>query len=364
MKIKDITACIEEIAPLNYAEDFDNIGLLIGNYATEVSGVLVTLDTLEVTINEAIENNCNLIVSFHPIIFSGLKKLNGKNYVERVVLKAIQNNIAIYAMHTALDNSIQGVNAKICEVLGLVNTKILIPQKNTLKKLITYVPSENVNQVRQALFEAGAGNIGNYDQCSYNTEGYGTYRGNENANPTLGKKGILHTEKEVLVSVIFEKHKQSNIIQALLNAHPYEEVAYDILSLDNINKEIGIGMVGNLKEPKNELDFLQFVKKTMHTNCIRHSKLLNKPIKKVAVLGGSGSFAIQNAISAKADIYITSDIKYHEFHKAENKLIIADIGHYESEQFTKNLLVDILTKKFPNFAVVLSQRKTNPIYYL
>jgi dinuclear metal center YbgI/SA1388 family protein len=364
MKIKDITACIEEIAPLNYAEDFDNIGLLIGNYATEVSGVLVTLDTLEVTINEAIENNCNLIVSFHPIIFSGLKKLNGKNYVERVVLKAIQNNIAIYAMHTALDNSIQGVNAKICEVLGLVNTKILIPQKNTLKKLITYVPSENVNQVRQALFEAGAGNIGNYDQCSYNTEGYGTYRGNENANPTLGKKGILHTEKEVLVSVIFEKHKQSNIIQALLNAHPYEEVAYDILSLDNINKEIGIGMVGNLKEPKNELDFLQFVKKTMHTNCIRHSKLLNKPIKKVAVLGGSGSFAIHNAISAKADVYITSDIKYHEFYKAENELIIADIGHYESEQFTKNLLVDILTKKFPNFAVVLSQRKTNPIYYL
>jgi len=364
MKIKDITACIEEIAPLNYAEDFDNVGLLIGNYDTEVTGVLVTLDTLEITIEEAIEHNCNLIVSFHPIIFSGLKKLNGKNYVERVVLKAIQNNIAIYAMHTALDNSFQGVSAKICEVLGLKNKEILIPQKSTLKKLITYVPTENAEKVRQALFKAGAGNIGNYDQCSFNTEGFGTYRANENANPTLGEKGSIHTENEVLISVVFEKHKQYNIVQALLNAHPYEEVAYDIILLENINKEIGIGMIGEFDLPKNEQDFLQFVKKTMQTKCIRHSQLLGMPIKKVAVLGGSGSFAINQAIRAKADAYITSDIKYHEFYKAENKLIIADIGHYESEQFTKNLLVDILTKKFPNFAVVLSNKNTNPIYYL
>ncbi|MCF6182089.1 Nif3-like dinuclear metal center hexameric protein [Lutibacter sp.] len=364
MKIKDITNCIEAIAPLNYAEDFDNVGLLIGSYITEVSGVLVTLDTLEVTLDEAIEKNCNLIVSFHPIIFSGLKKLNGKNYVERVVLKAIKNNIAIYAIHTALDNSFQGVNAKICEVLGLKNRKVLIPKKNTLKKLITYVPTKNAESVRNALFKLGAGNIGNYDQCSYNTEGFGTYRANENANPVLGKKGQTHTENEVLISVIFEKHKQANVIQALLNTHPYEEVAYDIISLDNINKEIGIGMVGEFDKPKNETDFLQFVKKTMQTKCIRHSKLLGKSIKKVAVLGGSGNFAINNAIHAKADAYITSDIKYHEFYKAENKLIIADIGHYESEQFTKNLIVDILTKKFPNFAVVLSNKNTNPIYYL
>jgi len=364
MKIKDITSCIEEIAPLNYAEDFDNVGLLIGNYSTKVIGVLVTLDTLEITIDEAIENNCNLIVSFHPIIFSGLKKINGNNYVERVVLKAIQNNIAIYAMHNALDNSFQGVNAKICEILELKNKKILIPQKNTLKKLITYVPINNADKVRNALFNAGAGNIGNYDYCSYNTKGYGTYRGNENANPTLGEKGSLHTEDEILLSVIFEKHKKSNIIQALLNTHPYEEVAYDIITLDNLNKEIGIGMVGELEESKNETNFLQFVKEKMNVKCIRHSKLLGKPIKKVAVLGGSGSFAINNAIRAKADIYITADIKYHEFYKAENKVIVADIGHYESEQFTKNLLVDILTKKFPNFAVVLSNKNTNPIYYL
>jgi len=364
MKIKDITTCIEEIAPLNYAESFDNVGLLIGNYNTQVTGVLVTLDTLENIVDEAIEKKCNLIVSFHPIIFSGLKKLNGSNYVERIVLKAIKNDIAIYAMHTALDNSFQGVNAKICEILGLQNKKILIPQKNTIKKLTTYVPNNNAEEVRLALFNAGAGNIGNYDNCSYNTEGYGTYRGNENSNPTIGKKGILHKEEETFISVIFEKHNEKNILSALFSSHPYEEVAYDIVPLDNFNQEIGMGMIGELKTEKNELDFLNFLKKTMNAKGIKHSKLVGKPIKKVAVLGGSGSFAINNAIAANADIYVTSDIKYHEFYKAENKLIIADIGHYESEQFTKNLLVDILTKKFPNFAIILSNKNTNPIYYL
>ena len=364
MKIRDITTCIEEIAPLNYAEDFDNVGLLIGNYNTEVTGVLITLDTLENIVDEAIEKNCNLIVSFHPIIFSGLKKLNGNNYVERVVLKAIKNDIAIYAMHTALDNSFQGVNAKICEVLGLQNKRVLIPQKNTIKKLTTYVPHNNAREVRRALFNTGAGTIGNYDNCSFNTEGYGTYKGNENSNPVIGEKGKLHTEKETFISVIFEKHKEKSILTALFNAHPYEEVAYDIVPLDNIHQEIGIGMIGELTEEKSELEFLNFLKETMNAKGIRHSKLIGKPIKKVAVLGGSGSFAIKNAIAAGADIYVTSDIKYHEFYKAENKLVIADIGHYESEQFTKNLLVDILTKKFLNFAIILSNKNTNPIYYL
>jgi len=364
MTIRDITTCIEEIAPLNYAEGFDNVGLLIGNYTTKVSGVIVTLDTLENVVDEAIEKKCNLIVSFHPIIFSGLKKLNGKNYVERVVLKAIKNDIAIYAIHTALDNSFQGVNAKICEILGLQNKKILIPQKNTIKKLTTYAPKDNAEEVRLSLFQAGAGNIGNYDNCSYNTEGFGTYRGNEDSNPSIGIKGELHTEKETFISVIFEKHNEKSILTALFNAHPYEEVAYDIVPLDNVNQEIGIGMIGELTEEKSEQEFLQFVKTTMKAKGIRHSKLLNLPIRKVAVLGGSGSFAIENAIQANADVYITSDIKYHEFYKAENKIIIADIGHYESEQFTKNLLVEILTKKFPNFAIILSQKNTNPIYYL
>ena len=364
MKIKDITTCIETVAPLNYAEDFDNVGLLVGDYNTPVTGVLVALDTLENIVEEAIEKKCNLIISFHPIIFAGLKKLNGSSYVERTVVKAIQNNIAIYAMHTALDNSFLGVSAKICEVLGLQNKKVLIPQKNTLKKLTTYAPNKQAENIRKALFNAGAGNIGNYSNCSYNTEGYGTYQGNENSNPIIGEKGKLHTENETLISVLFEKHKEKKLLTALFNAHPYEEIAYEITSLENVNQKIGMGMVGELKEEATAADFLQFLKKTMHAAVIKHSKLLDKPIRKVAVLGGSGSFAIKNALQAKADIYITSDLKYHEFYKAENKMILADIGHYESEQFTKNLLVDILTKKFPNFAVILSEKNTNPIYYL
>lgn len=363
MQIKDVANCIEEIAPLPYAEDFDNVGLLVGNYTTEVTGVLVTLDTLESVVDEAIQNNCNLIVSFHPIIFSGLKKLNGNNYVERVVIKAIQNNIAIYAMHTALDNSIVGVNAKICDVLGLKKRKILIPQKNTLKQLITYVPSSSAEDVRNALFNAGAGDIGNYTNCSFTTLGKGTYKATENANPTIGKKGKLHTEEEVKISVIFEKHKQQNIVNSLWETHPYEEVAYEILKLENTNQEIGLGMVAEFEKPHTEQAFLELLKEKMNANGIKHSKFLNKTIKKVAVLGGSGSFAISAAIAAKADAYVTSDLKYHEFYKAENKILLADIGHYESEQFTKNLLVDILTKKFPNFAIILSQKNTNPIHY-
>lgn len=364
MTIQHIISYIEEIAPLPYAESFDNIGLLVGDSQTKVSGVLVTLDTLENVVQEAIDCQCNLIVSFHPIIFSGLKKITNRSYVERVVRKAIKNDIAIYAIHTALDNSFIGVNAKICEVLALQNQQVLIPQPNTIKKLTTYVPKENAETVKKALFKAGAGNIGNYSECSFNVEGYGTFKGNENANPTIGERHQLEKVNEICVNVTYEKHRESAILANLFKAHPYEEVAYEITSLENIHQHIGIGMVGELAEPLQEKTFLQFVKKQMNVSCIRHSKLLERPIKKVAVLGGSGSFAIKNAIQKQADIYITSDIKYHEFYKAEGKIVIADIGHYESEQFTKNLLIDLLTKKFPNFAIILSKEVTNPIYYL
>ena len=364
MIIKDITNYIEELAPLNYAEDFDNVGLLVGNYKTKVSGVLVTLDTLEETVDEAIAKNCNLIISFHPIIFGGLKKINGNSYVERVVLKAIKNDIAIYATHTALDNSKNGVSAKICEVLGLENSKILIPKKGIIKKLTTYVPNASSKSLRTALFVAGAGNIGNYDNCSFNTFGNGTFKGNKDSNPVIGKKGIFHTEEETKISVVFESKNEAAILKALQNNHPYEEIAYEIVTTENIHQNIGMGMIGEFPEEMNEKDFLLYLKDTMKTNCVRHSALINKKIKKVAVLGGSGSFAISNAKKAGADAYVSSDFKYHEFFKAENSILLADIGHYESEQFTKNLLVDYLTKKISNFAVILSEKSTNPIYYI
>ena len=364
MIVKDITNYLEKLAPLNYAEDFDNVGLLVGNYNSKISGVLVTLDTLEETVDEAIAKNCNLIISFHPIIFGGLKKLNGNSYVERVVLKAIKNDIAIYATHTALDNSKNGVSAKMCAILGLTNTKILIPKKNIIKKLTTYVPNENADDLRNSLFKAGAGDIGNYDNCSFNILGDGTYRGNENSNPILGKKGENHTEKETQISVTFESKNEASILKALQENHPYEEVAYEIVSTENVHQDIGMGMIGELSSAMDEKEFLLYLKKTMKTDCVRHSNFIHKKIKKVAVLGGSGSFAISNAKRAGADAYVSADFKYHEFFKAENSILLADIGHYESEQFTKNLLVDYLTKKFSNFAIILSEKSTNPIYYI
>ena len=371
MTIKEITNCIEEIAPLQYAEDFDNVGLLVGDYNTEVTNVLVTLDTLEKTVDEAIEKKCNLIISFHPIIFGRLKKLNGNNYVERVVLKAIKNDIAIYATHTALDNSKVGVSAKIAEVLGLQNTKILIPKKGILQQLTTYVPRKDAENLKQALFTANAGSVGNYDQCSFSVEGKGTFRANENANPTLGEKGKLHTEDEVKVAVIFENKDKSKVVKALLENHSYEEVAYEIITTENIHQHIGMGMIGEFSSAMKEKDFLNYLKTTMKTDCVRHSEFINKKIKTVAVLGGSGSFAIENAKNAGADAYVSADFKYHDFFKAEKKILLADVGHYESEQFTKNLLVDYLTKKISSFApalqvgkIILSEESTNPIYYV
>ena len=363
MIIQDVIKHLEKLAPLAYAEDFDNVGLLVGDKQAKITGVLVTLDTLETVIEEAIEKNCNLIVSFHPIIFKGLKKLTGKNYVERVVMKAIKHDIAIYSIHTALDNALQGVNDMICDQLELKNKRILIPQSETIKKLTTYVPKKEAEQLRTALFDVGAGSIGNYDNCSFNVEGYGTFNGNENSNPVKGKKGETHTEAETKISITFPKHIESKVIKTLFQAHSYEEVAYEITTLENKNQNIGIGMIGELKKPIDESTFLSYLKTKMNTECIRHPSFLNKKIKKVAVLGGSGSFAIQAAKASSADVFITADLKYHDFFTAENNILLADIGHYESEQFTKNLLVAYLTKKITNFAIILSNTNTNPVKY-
>jgi len=364
MTVKDITKILEELAPLSHAEEFDNVGLLVGNYNMNVKGVLVTLDTLENVVDEAIKKDYNMIVSFHPIIFKGLKKLTGANYVERVVLKAIAHNIAIYSMHTALDNSNMGVNAKICEVLGIQNPKILIPKKGTIKKLTTYAPMVNADAVKSALFNAGAGEMGKYSNCSFSTNGDGSFKAGIDANPTIGKIGETHFEKEVQINMIFSFEKEKSIVSALFENHPYEEVAYEIATLENINQNIGMGMYGVLDTEMDESTFLQMVKKRMNASVVRHSNLLGKKVKKVAVLGGSGAFAISAAKKAGVDVFITSDLKYHQFYEAEGQLVLADIGHFETEQFTKDLLVDYLIKKIPNFAISLSESITNPIKYL
>lgn len=371
MIIQQVIDFLEELAPLHYAEEFDNVGLLVGNKHTKITSVLVSHDTTEEIIDEAIEKKCNLIVSFHPIVFNGLKKINGNSYVEKVVIKAIQNNIAIFAIHTALDNAWNGVNAIACKKLGLINQKILIPKKKTIKKLTTFVPIAEAENLRKSLFNAGAGTIGDYSQCSFNIEGIGTFNPNEDSNPVIGEKGKTHYETETQIGITFPTHLESHILKTLFKNHVYDEVAYEISSIENVNQKIGMGMIAELPEATEEKAFLEFLKEKMHCGVIKHSKLLGKKIKNVAFLGGSGSFAISAAKNAGADIYITADLKYHDFYKAENQFIIADIGHYESEQYTKNELVEFLTKKITNFApafekgnIKISEVNTNPIKYL
>ncbi len=371
MKINDICTILDQMAPLAYAEDFDNVGLLVGNIDNAVTGILVCHDALEAVVDEAIAKKCNVIVCFHPILFSGIKKITGKNYVERTIIKAIKSDIAIYAVHSSLDNHNEGVNKIFCDALGLINTKILIPKQNFIKKLVTYTIPENADKVRTAMLNAGAGNIGNYSNCSFNSVGFSTYQGNENSTPVVGGKGELTQTDEIKIEVIFEKHLQAQVLNALFRNHVYEEVAYDIYDLQNEHQNIGMGMIGELETAMTAKDFLLFVKDKMQCGGIKHSDLLQKPIKKVAVLGGAGSFAIKNAILAGADVFLTADLKYHQYYEAEEQLVLADIGHFESERYTKNYIHDFLTKKITNFApylsidnIMLSEINTNPIKYL
>jgi dinuclear metal center YbgI/SA1388 family protein len=367
LKIKDIIDCLEDFAPLIYQENYDNCGLLVGDSNKKINKALLTLDCTEEIIQEAIDTKCELVIAHHPIIFKGLKKLTGKNYIERTIIKAIQNDIAIYAIHTNADNVVNGVNQKIAEKIGLKNCRILAPKisdEALLKKLVTFCPVKFADKVRNALFASGAGHIGNYSECSFNTTGKGTFKGSENTRPFTGTKNKQHTEEEIKIETIYPVHLERKIIKTLVENHPYEEVAYDIFPLNNINPNIGSGLIGELGKEVNAIDFLKNLKKNMQTDCVRHTKALDKKVKKVAICGGSGSFLLKNALSHKADVFVTGDFKYHEFFDAENRIIIADIGHYESEQFTKDLFYEVINKKFPKFAVRLSKINTNPINYL
>ncbi|NVO03556.1 MAG: Nif3-like dinuclear metal center hexameric protein [Bacteroidetes bacterium] len=364
MNIRNIVEPLEELAPLSTQESYDNSGLIIGSYNDKIESAIICIDITEEIVEEAISKKCQLIISHHPLIFSGLKKINGNNLVERCVIKAIKNNIAIYACHTNLDNSIDGVNSYICEKLGLKKLRILEPQKGMLKKIVTFCPTNKANKVRNAIFAAGVGSIGNYDSCSFNSEGQGTFKALENAKPYVGEINELHFENEIKIECVFPKNLERQIIAALISAHPYEEVAYDILTLDNEFPKIGAGIIAELEKPMKEKDFLLKVKKIFNLKIIKHTPFLNKQIKTIAICGGSGSFLINSAIKSNAQIFLTGDIKYHQFFEAEDRIVIADLGHYESEQFTKELLFSIIKKKFPKFALSISEINTNPVNYL
>ena len=362
MNIQDITSFLETIAPLALQENYDNAGLITGNANWECTGAIISLDATEEVVLEAIANKCNLIIAHHPIVFNSLKKINGKNYVEKTIITAIKKDIAIYAIHTNLDNVLGGVNGKMADLIGLTNRKILLPKKNVLKKLITYVPHQQAEQVKNAIFEAGGGNIGNYNECSFNSTGEGTFKPTGSANPFIGEIGKRHTENETKIEIIYPYWLEDKIYDALINAHPYEEVAYYMSMLDNVHQGIGSGLIAELDNPVKEIEFLHKLKDVFNLTVIKHTPLLGKMVKTVALCGGAGSFLIKTAVAANADFYITGDIKYHEFFNAKN-LVIADIGHYESEQFTIELLFDIIRKKFPTFAVQKTGVNTNPVNY-
>jgi len=364
LKIKDVTHHLESWAPRSYQEPYDNAGLITGNPSAEVTGILVSLDCTEAVVEEAVRERCNLIVAHHPIVFKGLKKLIGNNYVERTIIKAIKQDIAIYAIHTNLDSVLTGVNDQIARKIGLQNVRILSPRKDTLTKLTTFIPFENVDEVMAAVHAAGAGHIGKYKNCSFRVEGLGTFQPDENANPHIGERGKQEFVKEVRVEMIFPSFLENAVMEALRKSHPYEEVAHFLSSLSNENQEVGAGMVGELPESVEPIEFLKRLKVSMDLNVIRYTTLLNRPIKKVALCGGSGSFLLPQAINSGADIYISADFKYHEFFDADGRIIIADIGHYESEVYTKDLIRDVLIKKFPTFAINFSKTVTNPISYL
>lgn len=363
MQLSEIIKVLESWAPSMDAEDFDNVGLLVGNPADHIEKALVTLDITDEVMQEALDEKANLIISFHPLIFKGLKRLSGNSRVERLLVKAIQKNIAIYAIHTNLDAQLHGVNAKISEQLGLVNRQILMPKSADLSKLIFFVPTENAEEVAQSIWETGAGTLGNYSECSFSSVGEGTFKPIKNANPYSGEINKRHTANETKMEILLENSKIHEALRAMRAAHPYEEVAYDLVVLNNENHHKGMGQIGELINPQSEMEFLSNLKTNLPTDCVRHSKLTGKMIKKVAVLGGSGAFGIQAAKNAGADAYVTADLKYHDFFLAENKILLCDIGHYESEQFTKNHITNYISKKFPNFAVLTSVINTNPINY-
>jgi dinuclear metal center YbgI/SA1388 family protein len=361
--IKDVTQFLDSIAPPSLQENYDNAGLIVGNIEQKVSGILVCLDSTEEIISEAISKKCNLVVAHHPIVFKGLKKITGKTYVERVIIKAIQNDVGIYAIHTNLDNIKLGVNQLISNLLELTGSKILLPKNDNLSKLVTFIPPENKKEVLQAIYEAGAGTIGNYSNCSFSVDGTGEFTPMSSSKPVIGTQGEHENVNEVRVEVLFETYRWRAIKKALDETHPYEEVAHYVTKIDNTNQETGAGMIGELKKPMERDLFLSYVKSKLKTGTIRYSLNGPKIIKKVAVCGGSGSFLISKARHAGADAFLTADIKYHDFFDGEDKLLIADIGHYESEVHTKDLLGNLLTKNFTTFAVNLSETDTNPIGY-
>ncbi|RNC63788.1 Nif3-like dinuclear metal center hexameric protein [Proteiniphilum sp. X52] len=364
MRIKEIIQTIEQVAPLPLQEGYDNSGLQVGDANREVTGILLCIDVTEDVIDEALSLGCNLIISHHPVAFRPFKSLTGKNYTERCMMQAVRHDIALYAAHTNLDNARGGVNYKLAEMLELQNVKILQPLENALLKFVTTVPLQHAESVRNALFNAGAGGIGNYDSCSYNLSGEGTFRAKEGASPHIGEIGRLHFEPEVRIETVIPVMKREEVLRALLSVHPYEEPVFDFYPIANDWPQHGSGVVGVLPEPMPEQEFLYLLKDIFNLPTIQHSKTQGREIRDVALCGGAGAFLIPRAIAYGADAFITGEAKYNHFFDVEGRILLAVVGHYESEICTKEIFFDLISRKFPTFALHKSAFDSNPVKYL
>ena len=364
IKTGELCSYLDAVVPLSLQESYDNSGLQVGRPEKEIEAALITLDVTEEVLEEAVSKGCGLIISHHPVIFKGLRKLAWSSPVERIIARAIRNDIAIYSAHTNLDMLGTGVSRKLAEKLGLSDIRVLQPLKGRLLKLVTFVPFEHLERVRNAVFEAGAGFIGNYDCCGFTVVGKGSFRAGEGTNPFVGEKGEMHFENEERFETVLFSHLKGKVIKALLEAHPYEEVAYDLYKLENDNTDLGLGCYGYLPEAISDRDFLALVAEKLQAGGLRHSALNGTSIRKVAVCGGSGSSLLGDAIACRADALVTGDIKYHTWFEADNKILLADCGHFESEKFSVEVLHDLIIKKFPKFALRFSETNTNPINYL
>jgi dinuclear metal center YbgI/SA1388 family protein len=365
MLIKEILTEIERLAPLPLQEGFDNAGVQVGDVNREVTGALLCLDVTEKVVHEAVEKGCNLIISHHPLAFKPFKSLTGNTYIERCLIKSCKYDLVIYSAHTNLDNAVGGVNYRLAEIIGLRKVRILSPQKQALLKIVTFVPEAHAETVRNALFEAGAGHTGNYDSCSFNLPGDGTFRAGENCHPYCGEAGKLHHEKEIRIETILPAFRKSNVLRALLSVHPYEEPAFDIYPLENVRHTAGSGIVGELPESEDAHEFLARIKKLFQADCVKHSGgWTGQFVRKIAVCGGSGAFLIPEAMAAGAEVFVTGEAKYNDFYDVENKLLLAVIGHYETEICTKDIFFDVISKKSATFAVHISNTDSNPVKYL
>lgn len=361
IQIKEILGHLDTLAPFKYTESFDNTGLLIGDSNQSVTKALICLDVTDQVIDQAIAEGYDLIIAFHPLIFKGLKSIGTQDRVGRCVTRLIRHDIALIAIHTNLDKSMQGVNQMISQKIGLDAMRFLMPEQ-TMSKLVTYVPHAHVDVVRESLIQAGAGQIGEYGGCSFSSLGEGTFIPSKNSNPYVGEKEKMHREAEARLEMLVPHHLKSKAVQSLLAAHPYEEVAYDLYPVEVGGSIAGMGMVGELAKPMSPKAFLSHLQTVFGTPNIRYSAY-NKQIQTVAVLGGSGAFALGAAMGCGADALVTADLKYHDFFIPQEQLMLIDIGHFESEQFTLQILKDYLSKKIINFAFDLTSVNTNPVCY-